>query len=53
MVYIVDKGKINEDKGYILLGCFCGYRFVWRFVWRGILSDISEGNAENLGGDKE
>ena len=38
-------------KGDILFCCHCGYRFLWRFAGRGIISDVSEENAEVLGGN--
>ena len=52
MVFRVDEGGLNEEKGDTLFGFCYGYRILWRFVGRGIISDISEGNAQILGGNE-
>ena len=53
MVDRVEEGRINEEKGYIFFVRICGDRLLWRFLGRGSLSDVSEGNAEILGGKEK
>ena len=53
MGYIVEEGSINDKKGYILIVCRCGNMLLWRFAGRGSISDVSEENAEILGGNKK
>ena len=46
-------GRYNEEKVYILFGRRCVDRLMWRFEGRGIISNVSEGNAEIMGGNKK
>ena len=45
--------RYNEENVYILFGRHCVDRFMCRFEGRGIISDVSEGNAEITGGNKK